>query len=482
MIEGYLGIDIGSTNIKAGVCDAQGRLLALKSCPTGLACAADGIHEYDPKHLLEGTLSLLEQLIHSKNYCIRGIGIAGMAETTLALSRETGELVSPLHSWKDMRSQQFAQQQLAAESERDGFFRTGLHCSYKYSVFKAAALQQAFGNTAGKLRFLQVVSYLAWELTGEAGVDETLALRTFAWNLGQHCYDAQVLERFRLEKDAFPAVLAQGQPVGCLRKRLQQRLRCGAIPVYLAGHDHIAAATAVGVTGSGDLLLSLGTTGIALGSFAQRRLTERDYHCGYSYGLHTRQGQMTWQGGLQAAGASLDWCCRLLGLKDYCALKHLLATQAGRVGELTFLPYLNGSGAPKLDPAVRGMLQGLSMATGPAQLAYGVVEGICYELKHLLAQAPVGRSDALKVVGGATNNEVWMQTLANVLGCVIKIPSCKQATLTGAAMAAAGGGLMPAYDDEKSYLPQLSLTQGYAEKYNRIYMPMQQAAEKYKQK
>lgn len=484
----YLGVDLGTTNSKVGVLDENWELVSLAHLSTPQKKDRTGAQVYDSEGIWLALLSLIEKA--AREFPLRAIGITSMAEPGVLVDRRNGTTCGDMQFWSDQRSAVFSQRIAEKECEEDLFYRTGMHNSHKYSAYKALAQLEELDRSPKDMIFLQAAPYLAWRLTGCFGIDPTLALRTYAYSITAQRYDTDLLHSFGLPATLFPLVLPSGKAVGVLRPALQKAFGCGAVPVAVCGHDHMCAAAAVGAVDDSSLFLSLGTTGVLLGSFPTRPLHKDDYESGYSYGLHTVPNRMTWLGAIQAAGSAVDWGRQIIGLPetDYQAFDQLLAPKIGTVGDLLFFPYLAGSGAPMLDKDVRGGFLGLRLQHTQQDLAYAIIEGIGYEIQLIRAHSPaVQKVDTVRAVGGGTRNRALMQVLADMLGCEVLPAECGEAALAGAAMLASGIPLEtirqknpPSLRGRESFLPNTARHGRYREIYESRYLPIQQLIRQYR--
>ena len=187
-----------------------------------------------------------------------------------------------------------------------------------------------------------------------------------------------------------------------------------------------AAGLLHGGVGGGLVYDSLGTAEALVGAFPQRALNEQDHRSGFSFGLHVAPGFCYWMGGINAAGGSLEWLRGILGdpKLSYPQLERLLDGAPDAPGDLLYLPFLNGRGAPNRDPQARAAFVGLSASHGRAHLARAVLEGTALELACILEQArrDLGvTTEVLAAAGGGVYNRRWMQIRADVTGCRIHV-------------------------------------------------------------
>lgn len=468
----YIGIDIGSTNTKIGICNKHFQVVELSVIPNPMVLDAEQLPVYDVKSLWENIQDNILRILGENT--VSSIGITGMTEPGVLVDLNNKEPLCQMVPWYDRRSQEYSTPFDPLDSER--FYQTGLHNNYKYSIYKLKAVKNQLKTIPSGCAWLQIVPYIAYCLTGQLAIDPTLALRTYAYNLNSGNYDHRILRNLGLDEIVLPPVYKSGFPIGFFQTPTIET----QIPVVIGGHDHLCAAIAAGAWKEDSVFASLGTTGILLGCFPSRPLTEEDYFTGYSYGLHVLPEMMAWQGGIQALGTSIDWCGNILGLgKNYEALNALIQETKDQIGQIMYYPYLNGSSPPKQDPSVRGAFLGLSSNSSPADIIRAVIEGISYELYSLTELIPNRDSlSQLYVVGGCVHNKGLMQVLADVLNMEILVPACEQAALTGVCMLAACQGNFSSSQNKLQnpeikhyYHPRINFHQKYTEVYEKRFKP-----------
>jgi xylulokinase len=151
-------------------------------------------------------------------------------------------------------------------------------------------------------------------------------------------------------------------------------------------------------------------------------------------------------GTMSSTGGALEWSARLLqyakeatGVPYDDLFAAACEVRAGSEGVI-FLPYLQGERSPVWDPAARGVLSGLTLATSPQHLIRAVLEGCAFALRQNveISEEILGRRiPALKIVGGGTRSDVWNAIKANVLQKPLHRVSMRETSLLGAAMLAA---------------------------------------------
>ena len=455
-----LGIDFGTTHCKAGLFSMDGSPVRLAARPTPVSRTSQEAAEavMNPGQVWESLSAALAEVLEA---CgpeqVAAVGIAGMAETGLLLDRGTGEARTPFYPWFDKSAAPQAERLAGADDPVERFRKTGVRPSFKASLARLLALQEHRPQLLEGAVWLGAAEWAAYRLTGQIRTEYSLAGRTYAFDIGEKAWDAGWLLALGLSAEFFPpaapAVEQMGETSGAALHGIR-RLRAG-LPVFIAGHDHLAAAFAAGALEPAEAFDSMGTAEALLGPLDERRLGAADYEAGLSYGCHCLPGRLYWMGGLSASGGSVEWLRRLLaenggGEISYNRIEALVETRSPSPGGILYFPYLSGSGSPHTDPALRAAFAGLDASHTLADLLKAVLEGTAYELEVIrrAGEAAAGRPiTRLAVAGGGARSRAWLQIKADVSGAVLEAPQMPEATLLGAAMMAGlGSGL---YQDEK---------------------------------
>lgn len=441
-----LGIDLGSTHIKAGLFRMDGQVLKIASRETPRRKASAGWSYFDPDELWHTALETVQEAVGDRPEAVEAVGIAGMAETGLLLDRRTGLARSPFLPWFDTSAETQAQFLRLHADPLERFCRTGIRPTFKCSLAKLLWLRDQAQVSLEDAAWCSAEDYLAFRLTGALATDPTLAGRTYAFRVDHQEWDAEWLDALGLSPELFPAVLSSGKPLGGLLGGLSTGLAEGT-PVAIAGHDHVVASFGVGAAEPGQAFDSMGTAESFMGTRATQALSNAEYAGGLAYGCYVRPGRQYWSGGISASGGSLEWLRGVLGEPplSYETLNSLLDQVDDRPGDLLFFPYLTGSGSPHNDPVVRGAFLGLHAGHRPAQLVKAVLEGVAYEVEFIRRTAEQANGLTIRQVtaaGGGTRNRSWMQIKANITGCEYAVSTVDEAVLLGAALLAGlGSGL-----------------------------------------
>ena len=391
---------------------------------------------------------------------VRAIGITNQRETTLLWNRATGR---PLHRaivWQDRRTAPECDALRARGVETLVYERAGLLLDPYFSGTKIAwLLDHVPGARAqalrGELAFGTIDTWLVHKLTGGAHVtDVSNASRTLLLSLRSLEWDDQLLGALDVPRALLPEVVSSAGVVGVTRG--VAGLPDG-IPIAGIAGDQQAALFGQGCFRVGDVKCTYGTGAFVLMNVGATPLASK-HRLLTTVGWRI-PGEVVYalEGSAFIAGAAVQWLRDGLGIIRESAEIETLAREVDDAGEVVFVPALTGLGAPYWSPRARGLISGLGRDTTRAHLARAALEGIALEIADLVEamSADAGTAIAsMRVDGGASANDLLMQTQADVTGTSVVRPRVLETTALGAGMLAAlGAGLVGSKDDIAGALP-----------------------------
>jgi xylulokinase len=247
-----LGLDIGTTRIKAVAIDVAGVEQAAASVATPFSPSADGV--YMEVLDLDRALTAVVGALGPVREQVAAVGVAGMAESGAPL--RAGRPIGPIIAWHDGRGEETVaslERRFGADLSR----WTGRRLRTVSSVAKLGWLLDHGLPTPD--RWLGVPELALWLLTGAEVTEHSLAARTGAYHVTERRWLAEVTDHFGIPAGVFPEVRPAGHAMGSLSEEAARRFGIPAgVPVTVAGHDHLAAGAALGAS-AGDLLNSVGT-------------------------------------------------------------------------------------------------------------------------------------------------------------------------------------------------------------------------------
>jgi len=436
----YIGLDLGTSGLKAVALGASGAILARRSAGYSTHQPAAGAYEQDPGDWLravEQVAARLGETIPAHRW--RAIGLSGMIPTLVTLGPD-GRPTGPAITWQDARADEqgdeFRERCGAAELYR----LTGQWVDGRYllPMFGRIARDDP-ARAAGTATIASAKDYLFAWLTGELATDPSTASGYGCYELEEGRWNAAALALVGPagEGPGLPCVRpsATGRP---LRAEAAARLGCPPVPVVLGAADSVLGALGLGVRQPGQVAYIAGTSTVILG-IADRLLLDPDHRF-----LVTPLAVPGWWGlemDLLATGSAITWLAGLLGGDlDAAGLVELAAgTDPARVPVL--LPYLSpGEQGALWDPMLRGAVAGLDLSHGREHLARALVNGIVLESRRCLAVLDeTCGSGCVEVAGGSAVHLPFRADLADAARRPVSMPgdAAAECSARGAALIAA---------------------------------------------
>ncbi|MBE0578357.1 xylulokinase [Devosia sp.] len=419
----YLGIDIGTSGVKALLIDEHGRALGDASAASVEPVRPHpGWSEQNPADWWNATLAAVDKLRAShpsELASVRGIGLSGHMHGATLLGKND-EVLRPAILWNDGRSAAECKEmeaalptlrQLAGNIAMPGFTAPKIAWVRKHEP-------QVFDQIA---KVLLPKAYVRLLLTGEYVEDMSDAAGTLWLDVARRDWSDELLAVTGLDRSHMPRLVEGSAPSGSLKRDLAQRWGMDANVVVAGGAgDNAASACGIGAIRPGEGFVSLGTSGVLFVSnerFSPN--TEGAVHA-FCHAIPDTWHQM---GVILSATDSLNWLSKITGQKQ-AELSGAAEAQFTGPGEEIFLPYLSGERTPHNNAGARGSFVGLSHSTDTAKLAQAVMEGVTFAFRdsqRVLADAGT-KIDRLLAVGGGSKSALWLKMIATNLDMEIALP------------------------------------------------------------
>jgi glycerol kinase len=435
-----LGIDEGTSAVKAVLYDSELRPLAEARREKRLAYPHPGWVEQDPDEVLSAVVDAVGELLAHANEPVTACGLDHQGESVLAWEMDTGRPLTPIVTWQDKRSQDVLDRLEAAGHGEEVRRRSGMPLDPYFSAGKLTWLLEHDTGVqraleAGTLRMGTVDSFLCDRLGAGFATDPSTASRT---QLGAPRWDPALLELFGVPAGVLPQVADTAGDLGRLRheswpQELPLRARCV---------DQQAALAGAGCVRPGLVKATYGTGVFVLAHAGDERPSPGG-------GLlptvaWTVDGRVEWaiDGGVFTAGALLDWLSRGLGLAPDPAALAAAAATVDDAGGIKVLPALAGVGAPWWKPDARAVIAGLSAGARPADIARAALEGIAWRVADIVSVVQsVVPVQVLRVDGGLTRDPTLLQLQADAAGVTVQRGLLDATAAGAAALAAVGAGV-----------------------------------------
>ncbi|WP_379923487.1 glycerol kinase GlpK [Erythrobacter sp. R86502] len=454
MADYILVLDEGTTSTRAMLFASDGVLVASAQEPLTQHYPQSGWVEHDPREIWDKTLACAHEVIGKAGGAamIAGIGITNQRETVVGWNRQTGEPLTNAIVWQDRRTEPLCAALRDAGHEPGVQERTGLLLDPYFSGTKmrwmmdnVPAVKAAAEN--GTLAFGTVESWLTFKLTGGAAhiTDASNASRTLLMGLEDAQFDDGLCDLLGVPLAALPGVVDMSGPLAMTAASLFGR----AIPIAGMAGDQQAATIGQACLAPGQTKATFGTGAFVLTCQGTRIPRSTNRLLGTV--LTQMDGARTYaiEGSVFVAGSLVQWLRDSLGIVQVAEETEALARSIPDSGGVVIVPALSGLGAPHWQPGARGVIAGLSFASGKAQLARAALESMAHQTHDLCAafSADGAPWHTLRIDGGMAANDWMAQDLADMLDVTVERPGFVETTALGAAMlAACGVGMFPDLD------------------------------------
>ena len=434
----YLGIDCGTSAIKALLVSSDGDPIADHSAPLTNERPRSGWSEQDPRSWLTACGDALDALARDHDLSgVRGIGLSGQMHGATLLGAND-EPLRPAILWNDVRSAKEA-----ARLDTDRARRiTGNIVFPGFTAPKAMWARENEPDVWSQIAsILLPKDFIRLWLTGEKVSDMSDASGTAWLDVGARDWSGAMLEASNCDPAWMPRLVEGSAAGGTVRDGLASRWGMGSVTVAGGAGDNAGAACGTGVVAPGSAFLSLGTSGVLFATTDGFRPNAESAVHAFCHAVPGTWHQMSV---ILAATDSLNWLSRTLD-EDAGALASRINADIPDTAPL-FLPYLGGERTPHNDAAVRGALVGLGHETDRPALVAAVMEGVAHAFRDGLdAMSAAGtRIERATAVGGGSRSMEWLQIMADTLGIAVDVPEAGEfgGALGGArlAMLAVEGG------------------------------------------
>ena len=469
----YLGLDLGTSSVKAIIMNEQGDVVASHSIPLTLSRPHPQWSEQDPQAWWQATDEAIKQLSRTQPMeQIQAIGLSGQMHGAVLLDAQQN-ILRPAILWNDGRS-----------------VKQCLRLAKQYPQFKEITGNLVMpGFTAPKLQwvaeneaeiFCQIVhvllpkDFLHWKMSGNFASDMSDAAGTLWLDMQKRDWSDELLAATGLSRCQMPTLFEGNQITGYLLPEIAKKWQMKQVPIIAGGGDNAAGAIGVGVYQPGQGMLSLGTSGVYF--VVSEKFLQNSDNAVHSF-CHALPQTWHLMSVILSAASCLDWVCQLTGISDVGAMFKEIEQHAHSDSSLLFLPYLSGERTPYNNADAKGVFWGLTHQHQRADLCRAVLEGVSFALRQGIEVADKAgqHADNITLIGGGARSEYWRQLLADITG---KTLDYRQGGDVGPALGAARLAQLainPAHLSqiilsqpklETRHVPNLEKHKAYQDKYN----------------
>lgn len=473
MAKYVMALDSGTTSNRCILFNEKGETMSLSQNEFTQIYPKAGWVEHDANEIWSTQIGVASEAINrinAKADDISSIGITNQRETTIVWEKDTGNPIYNAIVWQCRRTAEFCDE-LKAKGYTDKFReKTGLVIDAYFSGTKVRwILDHVEGAQEraekGELLFGTVDTWLIWKLTnGRVHVtDYSNASRTLLYNINELKWDDEILEILNIPKAMLPEV----KPSSAIYGETDPEYFGKPIPIAGAAGDQQAALFGQACFSPGEAKNTYGTGCFLLMNTGEKPVFSKN-------GLVTTIGwgvddkvNYALEGSIFVAGAAIQWLRDELRIIDSSPDSEYIASQVEDTNGCYVVPAFVGLGAPYWDQYARGTIVGITRGVNKQHLVRATLESLAYQTYDVLEamQQDSGiELKALKVDGGASNNNFLMQFQADINASPVLRPSNTETTAMGAAyLAGIATGFWKGQDDvlanwaiDREFEPQMA--------------------------
>ena len=447
----FLGIDVGTSGVKAILVAEAGDVVASATIPLTMATPQPGWAEQDPQAWWAATRDAILAVRRTHpDGTIAAVGISGQMHSSVFLDR-AGDVIRPALLWCDGRTTA----ECAEITERVGGESRlrDLACNPALEGFtlpKVLWLRNHEPEAYARLATVMLPKdYIRYRLTGVMATDPSDASATLMYDTAKLKWSEEIMKAVGVPMSILPQVGGSSEVLGHVSAEAASvtSLTAGT-PVVGGGADNACGAAGVGAVDAGEVVSSWGTSGTVL---APMRAPHVDPLLRAHTFCHVAPGVWYMMGVVLSAGGAFGWYRDQLARElDPAQADMQLDAEAASVpigaGGVTFLPYLQGERTPHRDARARGAFVGLSLAHTRAHMTRAVLEGVCFALRDsltILQQLGVS-PDHVLLTGGGAKSALLRRLQGEVFGLPTATVNREEGPAYGAALlAAVGAGAYP---------------------------------------
>ena len=437
-----LALDQGTTSSRAIVFDHNGQIKSVAQKEFTQYFPQPGWVEHNPNEIWSSQASVIAEAISAidiNGLDIAGIGITNQRETTIVWDVDTEEPIYNAIVWQDRRTSEFCDE-LKAQGLTDKIHeKTGLIID---AYFSGTKIKWILDNVPGarkraemgKLRFGNVDSWLVWRLTrGEVHVtDVTNASRTMLFNIHDLKWDEELMELLDIPMSMMPEVKSSSEVYG----HTKTTIFAHEVPISGIAGDQQAALFGQMCIEPGSIKNTYGTGCFVMLNTGNKPVMSKNNLLTTIAWKIGDQVVYALEGSIYVGGSVVQWLRDGLGFITSSSEIEDLASTVPDSGGVYFVPALTGLAAPYWDQYARGTIIGITRGTTRAHIARAALDGIAfqtYDIAQAMAKDMNASLTELKVDGGASRNNLLMQSQADILGIKVVRPRITETTALGAA-------------------------------------------------
>lgn len=451
MADYLLGLDAGTTSVKAALFDNQGTCLGISREEYQLSTPSAEQAELEAEIYWQSSVKAIRTATHAAGVPpaqVRAIAVSSQGETTIPLNSQ-GVPLRPALVWLDNRSHSQAHW-LASHIDRQKVYElTGVpEITPTWSACKILWIRQNEPKIFEQVyKYLLVKDYLVYRLTGEIVTDGATACTSLLYDIRHHQWWPEMLDAVGITPSHLPVITRPGEAVGHLTGTAADALGLDRQTLVING----GMDQTVGAIGAGSITTDVisESTGAALAIQVTTPYPDMRSHNRIPLYVHSLPDLYLYVPVLPTGGMAFKWFRDTFGESEIQAAEEsgrdaydLLTEMAAQVPPgcdgLVMLPHLMGAYSPEENPTARGVFSGFTLGHGKAHFVRAILEGVAFNLRQILAaMSQAGyHFGEVRTSGGGSRSPLWNQIKADVCGMPIVTLANEETALLGDAILA----------------------------------------------
>jgi xylulokinase len=417
----YLGLDAGTSAVKALLVDAEQRVVAQASRSYPISRPQPAWSEQDPRDWVaatEAVIGALRREAPAAVAAVKAIGLSGQMHSAVLLGKDMAVL-RPAMLWNDARGREEC---TALARDVPGLATiTGVQPMPGFTAAKLLWIRahqpEVFGRVA---HVLLAKDYVRLHLTGELASDMSDAAGTQLFDQARRRWSPEVLAAVGIAHSAMPRLHEGTEVSGQLRRDVAERLGLPAgIPVAAGGGDGGTGAVGVGCIDNGEGFISLGTAAVYV--VAANRYAPKPETMLHDF-AHAVPGRWFQMAGMLNGASAVSSMLAALGETDIDGILRAVEERYSGPSRLLFLPYLTGERTPHNNPDARGVFFGLDPETEKTDVVQAVLEGVAFSLRDaaVCLEAADSACHSPGFIGGGSRSRFWAKLIADATGLTLR--------------------------------------------------------------
>lgn len=429
----YIGIDIGTSSVKAVAIDSQGIILDIQQISYPIFSLQAGFQEQNPDEIFEATLQVLQQIVElaqkSKKE-IKAVCFSAAMHSLMAVD-EQGRPLTNLITWADSRAKQVADNLRNTETGKQIYQRTGTAIHAMSPLCKLLWFKENQADLIEKAyKFIGIKEYVFFKLFGEYVIDYSLASATGLFDIFDLKWHEKSLQLIGIEENKLSKAVSS--------TTIFQSLHFHNIPFIIGASDGCLANLGAGAVNEGEIAATIGTSG-AIRMTVNQPFTDEQMR---TFCYITDENLYVVGGAINNGGIVMQWLAETfppnnVAVADvYQSIFDLAATVPAGAEGLIFLPYLLGERAPIWNEDAKGVFFGIQKKHTQAHFYRAVLEGIMLSLYSVGKVFDTNKTTEIYATGGFTKSDFWLQIMADIFERKITVPHSSESTAIGACLLA----------------------------------------------